>query len=55
MPKLKLKTIQERHNKINDLFLQFTYEITQYGIDPYYKENMSEVARALRLELKRFI
>lgn len=55
MPKLKLSTIQSRYNKINDLYHKFSYEITQYGIDPYYKKNMSEIARELRLEFKQFI
>jgi len=51
----KQHTRQSRYNKINNLYHQFSYEITQYGIDSYYKENMSEIARELRLELKKFI
>ena len=54
MPKLKLSTIQNRYNKINDLYNQFSYLITKYNVDAEMYNNIKGVARDLRLELKKF-
>lgn len=54
MPKLKLSTIQNRYNKINDLYHQFSYLITKYDVDAEMYKSIKEVARNLRLELKKF-
>lgn len=55
MPKLKRETIEKRYRKINDLYEQFTYEITQYGIDWEYNKHIAELVGKLRLELKKII
>lgn len=56
MPKLKSKIIEDRYKKINDVYMQFTYLITKYNIDPeMYNKEMPAIAAKLRLLLKKFL
>lgn len=55
MPKLKKETVENKYRIINNLYEQFTYEIAVYGTAGYSAEGTKEVARKLRLELKKFI
>lgn len=56
MPKLKKETIEDRYREINDIYMQFTYLITKYNVDPeMYNKEMPSVAAKLRLLLKKFL
>lgn len=56
MPRLRLEEIENRYRRINDKYLQFTYLITQYGVNnnAEYKQ-IHKIARELRLMLRQFI
>ena len=56
MPRLRLEEIENRYRRINDKYLQFTYLITQYGVNnnAEYKQ-IHNIARELRLMLRQFI
>ncbi len=54
MPKLKKETIENRYIHINDLYHQFSYLITKYDVDAGMYNSIKDVARELRLELKKF-
>ena len=56
MPRLRLEEIENRYRRINDKYPQFTYLITQYGVNnnAEYKQ-IHKIARELRLMLRQFI
>ena len=56
MAKLPLEEIERRYREINDLYEQFTYLVTQYGVNHNNEyRNIHKIAREIRLKLRQFI
>lgn len=55
MSRLTREEIENRYKEINEEYNRFSFEITQYGIDPTFKETIKEPASKLRLLLKKFL
>lgn len=55
MPRLSTEEINKRYRKVNELYNEFSFLITQYNINrSLYDSEMSFTARQLILELKKF-